>query len=47
MLVPYTTHSIIVAAETSAGIGPFSEAITLETLEEGTNGFNCACDDLK
>ena len=32
-LMPSTTYSIQVAAETSAGTGPYSEAIINETLQ--------------
>jgi len=34
-LRPFTTYVCIVAAETSAGIGPFSTAITVQTNESG------------
>jgi len=34
-LRPFTTYVCIVAAETSAGIGPFSIAITVQTNESG------------
>lgn len=34
-LRPFTTYVCIVAAETSAGIGPFSTAITIQTNESG------------
>ena len=32
-LRPFTTYACIVAAETSAGIGPFSTAVTIQTNE--------------
>ena len=34
-LHPYTVYAIVIAAETSIGIGPFSSLITMETLEDG------------
>ena len=34
-LSPYTVYDCIVAATTSVGTGPFSEAFTLLTMEEG------------
>ena len=34
-LSPYTVYDCTVAATTSAGTGPFSGAITLQTMEEG------------
>ena len=34
-LQPYTTYTIAIAAETNAGIGPFSQAATLTTPEDG------------
>ena len=34
-LKPYTTYECSVAAETSAGRGPFSSAVTVETDEAG------------
>ena len=34
-LSPYTVYDCAVAATTSVGTGPFSEAITLKTMEEG------------
>ena len=34
-LKPYTTYIIAIAAETNAGIGPFSQAETLTTLQDG------------
>lgn len=35
-LTPYTTYVCIIAAVTSAGIGPFSTQFTLITPEDGT-----------
>lgn len=34
-LQPFTVYSLIVAASTSAGIGPFSTVLTVQTLEDG------------
>lgn len=33
-LHPYTVYTIAVAAETSIGVGPFSQLITVTTLED-------------
>ena len=34
-LQPFTVHDLIVAASTTAGIGPFSTVLTIQTLEDG------------
>lgn len=34
-LQPFTVYNLIVAATTSAGIGPFSTVLTIQTLEDG------------
>ena len=36
-LEPFTVYDLIVAASTSAGIGPFSTVMTIQTLEDGKN----------
>lgn len=35
-LEPFTVFSFTIAARTSAGTGPFSSPVTLQTLEDGT-----------
>ena len=45
-LQPRTVYSIIVAAATSEGIGPFSVPVIASTLESGTHGvyvYVCVC----
>ena len=44
-LLPFTTYTISIAAETSAGIGPFSDPITVQTSEAGTcnNTYTIIC----
>lgn len=34
-LTPFSSYAFIVAARTSAGAGPFSTGITIQTLEDG------------
>ncbi len=36
-LKPYTKYDIVVAASTHEGMGPFSEALTVQTEEDGKN----------
>ncbi len=38
-LTAFTTYSCIIAAKTSLGVGPFSEAIPIQTLEDGKQLF--------
>ena len=38
-LIPYTTYSILIAASTSVGSGPFSTVLTIQTPEDG----KCSC----
>lgn len=39
-LKPYTTYLCIVAASTSAGIGPFSTVLSIQTPEDGKCNIN-------
>ena len=34
-LAPFTTYSILIAASTSVGLGPFSTVLTVQTPEDG------------
>ena len=42
-LHPYANYSFAVAAATSAGLGPYSDAIIAETLESGKCVCVCVC----
>ena len=40
-LSPFTVYVCAIAATTSVGSGPFSDEITVQTLEEGISPFIC------
>ena len=42
-LHPYTNYTFSVAAETSAGLGPYSDSVLVETLESSKRVCACAC----
>jgi len=35
ILIPFTTYSMLIAASTSVGTGPFSPELVLQTPEDG------------
>ena len=34
-LIPYTSYAFVVAAQTSLGVGPFSDTVSMRTEETG------------
>ena len=45
-LSPFTVYVCAIAATTSVGSGPFSDEITVQTLEEGISPFTCTIGSL-
>jgi receptor-type tyrosine-protein phosphatase Q len=39
-LRPFTTYTCVVAAQTSAGIGPYSTTVMIQTGEAGESGYD-------
>ena len=40
-LIPYTSYAFVVAAQTSLGVGPFSDTVSMRTEETGVLQYGC------